>query len=56
MKLVGDLKEKVEKTETKEEAKNVIEEACLKEGMELSQEELDSVTGGRNTRRSSLFQ
>ncbi len=44
MKLVGELKEKVEKTESKEEAKKVIEEA----GMELTTEELDEVAGGRN--------
>ena len=42
MKLVGELKEKVEKTETKEEAKKVIEEA----GMELTEEEMDQVAGG----------
>ncbi len=42
MKLVGELKEKVEKTESKEEAKKVIEEA----GMELTTEELDEVAGG----------
>ena len=42
MKLVGDLKEKVEKTENLEEAKTIIEEA----GMELTTEELDEVAGG----------
>ena len=42
MKLVGELKEKVEQTTTKEEAKEVIEEA----GMELNDEELDQVAGG----------
>lgn len=42
MRLVGDLKEKVEKTETKEEAKKVIEKA----GMELTDEEMDQVAGG----------
>ena len=42
MKLVGELKNKVEKTETKEEAKKIIEEA----GMELTEEELDQVAGG----------
>ena len=42
MKLVGELKEKVEQTTTKEEAKEVIEEA----GMELTDEELDTVAGG----------
>ena len=42
MKLTGELKEKVEKAETREEAKKVIEEA----GMELTEEELDQVAGG----------
>ena len=42
MKLIGELKEKVEKTETREEAKKVIEEA----GMELTDEEMDQVAGG----------
>ena len=44
MKLVGELKEKVEQTETQEEAKKVIEEA----GMELTLEEIEQVTGGRD--------
>ena len=35
-----------------EEAKEIIEEA----GMELTDEEMDQVAGGKNTRRSSLFQ
>ncbi len=48
MKLVGELKEKVEKTETKEEAKKVIEEA----GMELTDEEMDQVSGGAGISRS----
>ena len=52
MKLVGDLKEKVEKAETPEEAKEIIRDA----GMELTDEEMDQVAGGKNTRRSSLFQ
>ena len=39
MKLIGELKEKVEKTETREEAKKVIEEA----GMELTDEEMEQV-------------
>ena len=42
MKLTGELKEKVEKTETMEEAKKVIEEA----GMELTDDELNQVAGG----------
>ena len=43
MKLIGKLKEKVEQTATKEEAKKAIEEA----GMELTDEELELVAGGR---------
>ena len=42
MKLIGELKEKVEKAETKEEKKALIEEA----GMELDDEELEQVAGG----------
>ena len=42
MELTGKLKEEVEKTETREEAKKVIEEA----GMELTDEEMDQVAGG----------
>ena len=42
MKLVGELKKEVEKIETKEGKKEVI----MKAGMELSDEELDQVTGG----------
>ena len=42
MKLVGELKAKVEKAETKVEAKKIIEEA----GMELTDEEMDQVAGG----------
>ncbi len=42
MKLVGDLKEKVEQAETQEEAKELIREA----GMELTTEEMAQVTGG----------
>ena len=42
MQLTGELKEKVEKTETKEEAKKTIEEA----GMILDDAELDQVAGG----------
>jgi bacteriocin-like protein len=43
MKLVGNLKKQVEETKNKEEAKEVIEKA----GMELTNKELDQVTGGR---------
>ena len=42
MQLTGELKEKVEKAETKEEAKKTIEEA----GMILDDAELDQVAGG----------
>ncbi len=42
MKLVGDLKKKVEKAGTRDEMKAVIAEA----GMELNEKELDMVTGG----------
>lgn len=42
MKLVGNLKKQVEETNSKEEAKELIENA----GMLLTDEELDNVTGG----------
>lgn len=42
MKLVGELKDKVEKAENQEEAKDLIKEA----GMELTDEEMDQVAGG----------
>ena len=42
MKLVGDLKDKVEKADNKEEAKEIIKDA----GMELTDEEMDQVAGG----------
>ena len=42
MKLVGELKKQVEETNSKEEAKEINEKA----GMELTDEELDSVAGG----------
>ena len=42
MKLTGELKTQVENTNTKEEAKEVLEKA----GMELTDEELDQVVGG----------
>ena len=42
MKLKGKLKEQVEKAETKEEKKSLIEDA----GMELTDAELDQVSGG----------
>ena len=43
MKLTGDLKEKAE---NQEEAKEIIREAGVKAGMELTEEELDQVAGG----------
>lgn len=42
MKLTGKLKEKVEAAETKEEMKEIISRA----GMELTDDELESVAGG----------
>lgn len=45
MKLVGELKSKVEKTENIEDAKEIIKNA----GMELTDEEMDKVAGGRGT-------
>lgn len=42
MKLVGNLKKQVEETKNKEEAKKVIEKA----GMELTDDELETVAGG----------
>ena len=42
MKLIGELKEKVEKAETAEAKKELIEEV----GMELNDEELEQVSGG----------
>ncbi len=42
MKLVGELKDKVEKAENLEEAKEIIKEV----GMELTDEEMDQLAGG----------
>ena len=42
MELTGKLKEQVEQTKTKEEAKDLIAQA----GMELTEKELDMVSGG----------
>ncbi len=42
MKLVGELKNKVERTENLEDAKKIIEEA----GMELTDEEMNQIAGG----------
>ncbi len=49
MKLIGNLKEQVESANNKEEAKEIIEKA----GMELTSEELDTVTGGKSFHASS---
>ena len=45
MQLTGELKEKVEKAENKEEAKKIIKEAGEEAG-NLTDEELDQVAGG----------
>ena len=45
MELVGELKEKVEKAESKEEARDTIREA----GIELTEEEMEQVVGGGST-------
>ena len=42
MKLIGELKEKVEAAESREEARRAIEGA----GMELTDDELDGIAGG----------
>ncbi len=42
MKLIGQLKNKVEQAENKEEAKQIIQDA----GMLLDDQEMDQVTGG----------
>ena len=46
MKLIGKLKENVEKAENKEQAKELIAEA----GMELTDEEMDHGVGGSSAR------
>ena len=50
MKLIGELKEKVEKAEDQEEVKKIIKDA----GMELTDEELEHVAGGRVPRALNL--
>jgi hypothetical protein len=52
MKLVGELKNKVEKTENLDEAKKIIEEA----GMELTDDELENVAGGFGLPADSLYE
>ncbi len=51
MKLIGNLKKQVEETKNKEEAKEVIEKA----GMELTDEELDQVAGGRMAHNEKYY-
>ena len=51
MKLTGDLKNQVEKAESKDEKKSLIENA----GMELTDSELDQVAGGRSLSQNVAF-
>ena len=46
MELTGELKEKVEKTETVDDAKKIIKDSAEKAGLILNDEELDKVSGG----------
>ena len=46
MELTGKLKEQVEKTETKKEAKTLIKDTIEEAGMILDDAELDQVAGG----------
>ncbi len=46
MEIIGKLKENVEKAENKEEAKEIIKNAGVEAGMELTEEELDQAAGG----------
>lgn len=48
MKLIGALKEAVEQAQNLEEVRRVIEEA----GMELTDEELNEIAGGRSIQKS----
>lgn len=50
MKLVGELKKKVNQAQTAEEAKQLIEDA----GMQLTDEEMDNVAGGRRRREGDI--
>lgn len=43
MELIGNLKDKVEKAQSKEEAQSIIENA----GMRLTEDEMDMVAGGK---------
>ena len=51
MKLVGNLKDQVEKANSKEEAREIIKKA----GMELTSEEMEMVAGGRCSHVSPLI-
>ena len=51
MQLTGELKEKLESAASAEEAKKILEEA----GVELTEEELDQVAGGRRVNHVSPF-
>ena len=46
MEIIGKLKENVEKAENKEKAKEIIKNAGVEAGMELTEEELDKAVGG----------
>ena len=52
MKLIGNLKKKVENAETKEEARDTIKKA----GMQLTDDELDLVAGGVREEFGWVFQ
>ena len=52
MRLIGDLKKKVENAETKEEARDTIKKA----GMQLTDDELDLVAGGVREEFGWVFQ
>ena len=51
MKLVGNLKDQVEKANSKEEAREIIKKA----GKELTSEEVEMVAGGRSSHTSPLI-
>jgi len=50
MELTGKLKEQVEQAKDKVEAKKIIEEA----GMQLTDDELDQVAGGKKVRKGDV--
>ncbi len=50
MELTGKLKEQVEQAKDKAEAKKIIEEA----GMQLTDDELDQVAGGKKVRKGDV--